>query len=57
MKGIAMTKKDIAVIAGPIVGLVAFAAVNVAAVKFVEYRKNRAAKKAETQTEQNETTK
>lgn len=38
-----MNKKDVAIIAGPIVGALAFAAVNIAAVKIKEHR----AKKAE----------
>jgi hypothetical protein len=37
-----MNKKDVAIIAGPIVGALAFAAINIAAVKIVERRaKNR----------------
>ena len=50
-----MTKKDVAIIAGPFVGLVAFAAVNVAVVKIKEHRQKKAAAKAEIQTEKNET--
>jgi hypothetical protein len=41
-----MEKEDVASIVGPIVGLATFAAVNIAAVKIVEYRRNKAAKKA-----------
>lgn len=40
-----MNKKDIAIIAGPIVGALAFAAVNIAAVKIKEHRANKANKK------------
>lgn len=40
-----MTKKDVAIIAGPIVGALAFAAVNIAAVKIKEHRAKKAANK------------
>lgn len=45
-----MNKKDIAIIAGPVVGALAFAAVNIAAVKIKERRAKKAVENA-TQTE------
>jgi hypothetical protein len=36
-----LNKKDVAIIAGPFVGALVFAAANVAAVKVVEYRAKR----------------
>lgn len=46
MKGNDMNKKDVAIIAGPIVGALAFAAANLAAVKIKERRAKKAAVKA-----------
>lgn len=40
-----MNKKDIAIIAGPIVGALTFAAVNIAAVKIKEHRAKKADEK------------
>lgn len=51
MKGFIMTKKDVAIIAGPIVGALAFAAVNIAAVKIKEHRAKKAANKKDIITE------
>lgn len=45
MKGFTVTKKDIAIIAGPLVGALAFAAVNIAAVKIKERRAKKADQK------------
>lgn len=50
-----MNKKDIAIIAGPIVGAAAFFAVNLAVGKVVQLREKKAAAKAEAQTEKNDT--
>jgi hypothetical protein len=45
------TKKDVAIIAGPIVGALAFAAVNIAAVKIKDHRAKKAANKKDVITE------
>jgi hypothetical protein len=47
MKGFDMNKKDIAIIAGPIVGGLAYAAVMISTVLIVDKVKQRRAKKAD----------
>lgn len=50
-----MDEKDKAMITGSIIGVLAFAAVNVTVVKIKERRAKKAAEKAEAQTEKTET--